>query len=301
MYQKSKLDYFLNTNLQNKKIIVIYGPTASWKTDLSIKIAKYIDSEIISCDSRQIFKYLNIWTAKIKEEEKQGITHHMIDIIEPNIEYSLWLYKMDSINIINDLHLRWKIPILCWWTWLYIDSLLFDFDIPKIPANKELRRSLEIDASLYWNDYIYKKLLEIDPIYASYLHPNNITYIIRWIEIKIMTWKSKLDFFSEKSLKYDSLFLSPYDDNFRQDLYYRIDKRVDLMIDNWLEKEIYNIFDLWFKKSDFWLKTIWYKEYISYLDWEISFELMKDSIKQNSRNYAKRQITWFRKYNNFIT
>ncbi len=293
MFQ-DKLNFFLNNKSNKKKIIVIYWPTASWKTDLSIDIAKKLNTEIISTDSRQIFKEMNIGTAKITKDEMQWIKHHMIDIIYPNQDYSVWEFKKEAQEIINNLIWKWKVPILAWWTGLYIDSLIYDFKIPKIPANWELRNKLEKEAEKFWKEYLYKKLYALDPNYAKTLHQNNIQYIIRALEIKLLTWKSKSEFIQEKIPKYEILFLTPYDWN-REKLYERIDKRVDLMFEQGLLDEVKNLL-IKYKKDDFWLKTIWYTEIVEYLDWKISLKNAKEKIKKNSRNYAKRQLTWFRKY-----
>jgi tRNA dimethylallyltransferase len=294
MQFKKKLEDFLEKNSEKPKIIVIYWPTASWKTALSIDIAKKLDTEIISTDSRQIFKQMDIGTAKISKEEMQWIKHHMIDIIYPNQDFSVWEFKNKAEEIISDLIWKWKIPILAWWTGLYIDSLIYDFKIPKVPADWELRKKLEKQAEKFGNEYIYKKLVKLDPEYAKTLHPNNVQYVIRALEIKLLTWKSKSEFIQKKIPKYDILFLTPYDRD-REALYNRINKRVDLMFEQWLLEEIKNLLKK-YEKTDFWLKTIWYAEIIEYLDWEISLEEAKEKIKQNSRNYAKRQLTWFRKY-----
>jgi len=291
----NKINDFLNKKSNFKKIIVIYWPTACWKTSLWVNIAKHINSEIISTDSRQIFKYLDIWTGKATKEEMENIKHYMIDIITPNINYSVWEFKKTSESIINNLHKSWKIPILVWWTGLYIDSLIYDFDIPKVPADNELRKSLELEASIFWKEYVYKKLLEIDPEYAKELHPNNLNYVIRALEVKILTWKSKSEFRTEKKLKYETLFLTPYDED-REKLYNNINARVQKMFDDWLINEVKNILYMWYSPTDFWLKTIWYKEILDYLDWKISLEKAIELIKQHNRNYAKRQLTWFRKY-----
>lgn len=304
-------------------MIVIYWPTASGKTGLSIEVAKELDSEIISTDSRQIFKELNIWTGKIIEDEKEWIIHHMIDIIQPNEEYSVWEFKVKSEEKIEEIYSKWKIPILCWGTGLYIDSLIYDFNIPKIPADEKIRKKLEKEADEYWNEYVWKKLNKIDPEYASELHFNNIRYIIRAIEVKMLTGKSKMDFREEKTLKYDVLFLTPYNWN-REYLYSRIDKRVWMMFDDWLVDEVKELLKK-YKKEDFWMKTIWYKEVINYLEnidnksdkevvwikWKklslgekvklwLSLDLDEtiELVQKNNRNYAKTQLTWFRKYEN---
>jgi tRNA dimethylallyltransferase len=292
-----KLNKFLNKKSLKPKMIVIYWPTGSWKTSMSIDIAKEIDSEIIGADSRQIFKYLNIWTWKITEEEKKWVIHHMLDIITPNTVYSAWEFKREAEKIINNIYSKWKIPILCWWTGLYIDSLIYDFDIPKVPADEKIRRMLEEEASKYWNEAVYKKLEKLDPEYAKELHPNNIRYVIRAIEVKMLTWKSKTVFRKEKKLKYDVLFLTPYKWD-REYLYNRINKRVGMMFDEWLVKEVKNLLKKWYKKEDFWMNSIWYVEVIDYLKWKLNLEETIELVSKHNRNYAKKQLTWFRKYEN---
>ncbi len=288
------LKKFLEKKSEKNKIIVIYWPTACGKTDLAIKIAKFLNSEIISTDSRQIFKWLDIWTGKVTEEEKEGIIHHMIDIIEPNQEYSVWEFKKEAEKIIKNIFRKWKIPILCWWTWLYIDSLIYDFKIPKVPADLILREKLEEERIKFWNEFIWKKLQEIDPDYASELHPNNYRYVIRALEVKILTWKSKKEFREEKNLKYDTFFITPYDWN-REKLYEKIDLRIKSMFENWLLEEVRNLLTK-YKKTDFWMQTIWYKEIIDFFEWKLNFDDCVALVQKHNRNYAKRQLTWFRKY-----
>lgn len=288
------LKKFLEKKSDKNKIIVIYWPTACGKTDLSIKIAKFLNSEIISTDSRQIFKWLDIWTGKVTEEEKKEIIHHMIDIVEPNQEYSVWEFKKEAEKIIKNIFKKWEIPILCWGTWLYIDSLIYDFKIPKVPADPILRKKLEDERIKFWNEFIWKKLQEIDPDYASELHPNNYRYVIRALEVKILTWKSKKEFREEKNLKYDTFFITPYDWN-REKLYEKIDLRIKSMFENWLLEEVRNLLTK-YKKTDFWMQTIWYKEIIDFFEWKLNFDDCVALVQKHNRNYAKRQLTWFRKY-----
>jgi tRNA dimethylallyltransferase len=293
------IDNFLNNNSKKDKIIVIYWPTACWKTWMSIEIAKKLNTEIISTDSRQIYKYLNIWTWKVTEKEKSWVPHHMLDIINPDENYSVWIFKEESEKIINEIQNKWKIPILAWGTWLYIDSLIFDFNIPRVVADLELRKKLEEEAENFWKDFIYEKLKNIDPEYALELHPNNLNYVIRAIEVKTITWKSKSEFREEKSLKYDTLFLTPYTWD-REALYNKINLRVWMMFEDWLVDEVKKLLEIWYKKTDTWMKTIWYKEVVSYLEREIDLETCISQVQQFNRNYAKRQLTWFRKYEEFI-
>lgn len=293
----SKIDNFLEKKSKNNKIIVIYWPTACWKTSLWIDIAKYINSEIISTDSRQIFKYMDIWTWKVTKNEMSWIKHHMIDIINPNEEFSVWEFKKQSLKIIQNIHDNWKIPILVWWTWLYIDSLIYDFNIPKAPEDKLLRKDLEEKALKYWKQYVWDILNDIDPQYAKTIHYNNLNYVIRAIEVKKITWLSKLDFKQDKKLKFETLFLTPYDQN-REKLYEKINLRIKQMFNEWLVDEVNSILDNWFTKNDFGLKTIWYSEVVDYLEWKISLIEAIDKVSQHNRNYAKRQLTWFNKYEN---
>lgn len=294
MLFQEQLNTFLEKKSNKQKIIIIYWPTASGKTAMSIKIAKELGTEIISTDSRQIFKEMNIWTAKITEDEMDGIKHHMVDIISPDQEYSVWEFKKTSENIINNLIKSGKIPILCWGTWLYIDSLIYNFDIPEVIADWKLRKKLENEVKEFWNDYVYEKLKKIDPDNYHKVHKNNVQYVIRAIEVMTISWKSKYEEEVEKIPKYDILFLTPYDLD-REKLYNKINLRVERMFNIWLLDEVKNLLKK-YKKTDFWLKTIWYSEVVQYLEWEITLEEAKDKIKQNSRNYAKRQLTWFRKY-----
>lgn len=291
---KEKVREFLGKESDKKKIIVIYGPTACGKTSMSIEVVKMINSEIIWTDSRQIFKELDIGTGKITEEEKNWIKHYMIDIINADKNYSVWEFKKEASKVLENIYNNQKIPILAWWTGLYIDSLIYDFDIPKVPADEKLREKLEAERLENWNDFIWKKLEKLDPKYAKELHPNNHRYVIRALEVKILTWKSKLDFREDKKLKYDTLFLTPYVWD-REKLYETINKRVKQMFDEWLVWEVENLLKK-YKKDDFGMKTIWYKEVIEYLEWGMNLEECIELVQQHNRNYAKRQLTWFRKY-----
>lgn len=290
-----KIDDFLNKKSSKNKIIVIYWPTACWKTWVWIEIAKHINSEIISTDSRQIFKYLDIWTWKVTLDEADWIVHHMIDIVNPDMEFSVWEFKKEALKIIWEIQKKWKIPILVWWTGLYIDSLIYDFNIPKAPEDKKLRLELEQKALEFWKKYVWDILNEIDPKYAREVHYNNLNYVIRAIEVKKLTWLSKLDFKTEKNLKFDTFFYTPYFWD-REALYKKINLRIKQMFDFWLINEVKNILKMWYKKTDFWLKTIWYKEVIEYLDEKITLDECVEIVSQHNRNYAKRQLTWFRKY-----
>ncbi|PID87494.1 tRNA (adenosine(37)-N6)-dimethylallyltransferase MiaA [Candidatus Gracilibacteria bacterium] len=286
---------FLEKKSNKEKIIVIYGPTGSGKTSMSIDIAKFLDTEIIGTDSRQIFKFMDIGTGKILEHEKKGIIHHMIDIINPDRTYSVGEFKTEAEKIIKEIHKNNKIPILCGGTGLYIDSLIYDFDIPKVPADWNLRKKLEEEARLYGEEYVYNKLFELDPNYAKLVHPNNLRYVIRGIEVKILTGKSKLEFKKEKSLKYETLFITPYKGD-REELYRNINIRVKSMFDNGLINEVRDLLNKGYNEDDFGMKTIGYKESILYIKGLISLDETIALVMKENRNYAKRQLTWFSKY-----
>jgi tRNA dimethylallyltransferase len=299
MDYKIQLDNFINRESKLKKLIVIYWPTWSWKTDMSINIAKILNTEIISTDSRQIFKYMDIWTWKITNGEMKWVIHHMLDIITPDQKYSTWEFKKTSEEIIENLYKKNKIPMLVWWTGLYIDSLIYDFNIPEVPADEKLRENLEKQAKEKWKNYIFDKLKKLDSDYDRNLHKNNLRYVIRALEVKMLTWKSKTSFKRKKELKYDVLFLTP-EIWTREKLYNRINKRVEMMFDMWLVEEIKWLLKMWYKKTDFGLASIWYQEVIPYIIWDISKKEAITKVQQNSRNYAKRQFTWFNKYKMYL-
>ena len=289
---------FLEKSSDKNKLIVIYGPTGAGKTQMSIDIAKYLDTEIISTDSRQIFKYMDIGTGKITAEEMQWVRHHMLDIITPDQDFSTWEFVRQSSSIMQRLFEKNKIPMLVWGTGLYIDSLIFERNAANVSSDPELRKQLD----RLTNEELYQKLVDIDPEYAQELHPNNRPYVERGIEVMKLTWKSKREFRAEKKLLYDVLFLSPECPSkveYREWLYDRINRRVVMMFDQWAEEEVRELLEKWYKQDDFGMNSIGYREFFPYFSWEISRDELITQIQQNSRNYAKRQLTWFRKYQKF--
>jgi len=294
MYKEQVQD-FLEKKSEKQKIIVIYGPTGSGKTAMSIDIAQYLNSEIISTDSRQIYRGMDIGTGKITPEETQWVPHHMIDIVNPDEVFSVGDFKSNSFPIIERLHMEAKIPLLVWGTGLYIDSIIFDFELPGIPADIELRKELDRLSK----EELYRKLQEIDPDYALELHPNNRPYIERAVEVKLLTGKSKTEFREEKKLQYDVLFLTPYTWN-REELYDKINSRVEMMFHSGLVEEVQGLIDQGFSAQDPWMNSIGYREFFPYLSEEKDISDIISEVQQNSRNYAKRQLTWFRKYEKFI-
>ncbi len=278
------------------KVIVIVGPTASGKTALSIELAKKIDGEIVSCDSMQIYKKMDIGSAKPTVEEMQGIKHYMIDIIEPNERFSVAEYKKQAENAIEEIIAKGKTPIVIGGTGLYADSLIYGIEYPEIEFDEKYRNELEEKATTTKGlAELYKKAEKIDTDATRKISPNDKKRIIRILEIYHSTGKTKTELETESrknGIKYDfQVFAINMD---RQILYDRINKRVDIMIENGLIEEVQNLL----KQYDEFptaMQGLGYKEVVEYLDGILTKEEMIEKIKQETRRYAKRQLTWFRK------
>ncbi len=281
--------------MNKPKVIVICGPTASGKTSLSIELAKKINGEIISCDSMQIYKDMNIGTAKVTEEEMQGIQHYLIDFVSPDVRYSVANYKNDAEKAIETIIDKGKIPIIVGGTGLYLDSLIYGIEYPEIKFDEKYREKLENEIEENGLEYLYSKAKEIDEQAMQKISPNDKKRIIRVLEIYHATGKNKTEQEIEsrkKEVKYDyKIFAINMD---REKLYERINIRVDKMIENGLIEEVE---DLQKKYNHFptAMQGLGYKEVVEYLQNQITRDEMIEKIKQESRRYAKRQLTWFRK------
>lgn len=270
------------------KVIAIVGATASGKTAYSIDLAKKINGEIISADSRLVYKGFNIGTAKPTIEEREGIPHYLIDIVEPEFDYSAGIYKQEATKIINKITERGHIPIIVGGTGLYIDILLKNFSLPQIEPNRKLREKLyKLDI-----EKLYQVLEEKDTDAAQSIDKNDRKKIIRAIEIINTTGKSLKDSRGIEDSQYDVEWIGRNFD--RKTLYERIDKRVGLMIEAGLLEETKQLLDKHGRIPNL-INTIGYREIIGYLDNNYSLEEAKELLKKNTRNYAKRQLTWFRK------
>ncbi|MDU5098872.1 MAG: tRNA (adenosine(37)-N6)-dimethylallyltransferase MiaA [Peptoniphilus grossensis] len=274
-----------------ENLVIITGPTGIGKTELSLELAKKYKGEIISSDSMQIYKKLNIGTAKI-DLNKTSILHHMVDIIEPSDNFTVADFKNSAKKIITDINNRGVLPFLVGGTGLYINSLVYNLDFtetePDYEYRDELREILEEEGS----EFLYEKLQEQDRDMAEKIHKNNGQRIIRALEI-LKSGNKKGDNFREENKDYNLIYIGLNMD--RSKLYEKINQRVDKMIDLGLVDEVKNLLDEGLDKNSQSLKAIGYKEVISYLDGEIDFDEMVDLIKKNSRHYAKRQLTWFRR------
>ncbi len=284
-------------NCVKNKIIVICGATATGKTSLAVKVAKMLNSEVISADSMNVYKGLDIGTAKPTQIEMQGVKHHLIDVVSPKESFSVGDYRELAMPIINRLHSQNKIPVVCGGTGFYINSLLFEISYGKICENTAVREKYKALALEFGNEYVYNVLLEKDPLSAKKLHFNDVKRVIRALEIYESGVK-KSDIQDSFSPLFD---YKAYAINFdRKILYNRIDTRVDSMIQSGLIKEVSSLKDDGITLENQCMQGIGYKEIYAYLNGECSLDDAINQLKLNSRHYAKRQITFFKKLNGLI-
>ncbi|MCX7709640.1 MAG: tRNA (adenosine(37)-N6)-dimethylallyltransferase MiaA [Clostridia bacterium] len=282
-----------------EKVIVIVGPTASGKTKLSIELAKKMNGEIVSADSMQIYKYMDIGTAKPTEEEKEGIRHYLIDEVNPDEEFSVAKYQEMALEYIQQILEGGKFPIVAGGTGLYINSLLYNINFSETTVDWEYREELKKLAEENGNQFLHDRLKEVDPEAASRIHSNDIKRVIRALEVFKFTNKP-ISHHQELSRmippKYEFILIGLTMD--RQKLYERINLRVDLMLENGLLQEIRKLIEMGYDKYSVAMQGIGYKELLAYLRGEMSYEEAVEIIKRESRRYAKRQLTWFRRLEN---
>jgi len=282
------LDIFENKKYINNKLIVILGPTASGKSKIAIKLAKKFNGEIISADSRQIYKEMNIGTAKITKKEMENIPHHLINIIKPNQEFTLADFKKRAIKIIEDIQKRNKIPFLVGGTGLYIQAIVDNLQIPEVKPNKKFRLKLEKET----NQELYNQLKKIDPQALKVIDVNNKRRMIRALEVYLSTGQEFSKQKTKKPALFDVLQIGLKQDNKILDK--KIIKRIDQMIKNGLLIEIKKLIKKYGTKP-YSMSGIGYKEIISYLKKEISLEQTKELINIHTRQYSRRQMSWFRR------
>lgn len=276
-------------------VIAVAGPTASGKTELGVRLAEHYGGEVVSADSMQIYKKMNIATAKPTKEEMRGIPHHLIDFVEPTESYSVARYKTDAQNAIEDITSRGKVPIIVGGTGLYIDSLLENIEFFDAEVDESLRQKLYERAEAEGAEKLYSELLEIDPKSAEKIHSNNIKKVIRALEIYYATGRKiseQVDLSRLSGTPYECVIIG-LTSNDRQYLYDRINRRVDKMLELGLleeAKEFYSVYGV--KTAN---QAIGYKEILPYLKGEKSLEECVEHLKMQTRRYAKRQLTWFRR------
>lgn len=283
-----------------KKVIVLVGPTAVGKTDLSIALAKKLDTEIISADSVQIYKGLDIGSAKPTTEEQCGIIHHLIDHVSPFDAYSVSEYAKQAFSSIDALIERGKIPIVAGGTGLYVNALLYDMNFGESLADVPFRTEMERLAEAEGNEAVHLRLRAVDPEAAERIHVNNLRRVIRALEVNHITGKPMADFAVAPQKNEHYQFQIYGLTRPRDVLYDRINRRVHLMLQAGLIDEVKRLKSLGLDDSFQSMQGIGYKEVLAYLDGKISMERMVEIIQQFSRNYAKRQMTWFKRYEDII-
>ena len=278
--------------MAKQKLLVIAGPTAVGKTKLGIECAKLFNGEIISADCMQVYKKLDIGTAKASQDEQTQAVHHMIDFVDPKENYDVAQFKVQATNLIKDISSRGKLPIVVGGTGMYIESLLYPFEFCNSEKNEQIRSNYKNLLEEKGNQYVYDLLVKIDPKTAQKLHPNDTKRVIRALEIFDTTGIPKSEQVQEKISDYDFKLLFLNTD--REVLYDRINKRVDVMLSQGLENEVKSLIAQGITKENQCFQGIGYREFFDYFENKISYDELVNKIKQDSRNYAKRQITWFR-------
>jgi len=289
---KNKILEFINKN--PRWVVFIVWPTASWKTSLSLDLINSgISAEIVSADSRQIFKYMDIWTDKVSLDIRKKIKHYQIDILEPDNFYTAWDWKKDTLNIISSIQKKWKTAFVVWWTGLYVDTIYKNYSLPDAKPDFEFREKLlKLEAET--SGILYKKLQKVDPLEAMKLHPNSIRFIIRALEIYEKTWKPKTEVCYEQDVPFPILMIIKWAE--KDVANPQINKRIKEMIKLWLIDEVKNLLDMWYTIKNQALQSIWYKEIIWYLEWNYNLEKAEELLKKNTHHYAKRQRSFFRRY-----
>ena len=285
--------------MDKPKVIVICGPTASGKTSLSISLAKKINGEIVSCDSMQIYKEMDIGSAKPTVEEMQEIKHYLVDFVSPEKRYSVSEYKEDASKAIEEIINKGKTPIIVGGTGLYLNSLIYNIQYNEREVDLNYRRELEKEAEEYGLEVLYNRAKEIDPEAMEKVSANNKKRITRVLEIYNATGRNKteLEKKSRKEVPYNYLIFGINME--RSILYDRINKRVDIMLEQGLIEEVKNLINKYSNMPTA-MQGLGYKEVKEFLDGNISKEEMIEKIKMETRRYAKRQITWFKRIENII-
>ncbi len=275
-------------------VAVIAGPTGVGKTALSVQTAKLINAEIISADSMQIYKNMDIGTAKVTKDEMQGVPHHLIDITTPDVNFSVCDFVQKCKALVSDINSRGKLPLIAGGTGLYIDSFLKDIDFTDTEVDSAYRQKLQNMAEQMGNEYLHGELKKVDPKSALTIHPNNVKRVIRALEFYKSTGfaiSEHNELTKQKQSPYNCCYICLVRN--RDELYERIDKRVDIMLKSGLVDETKALLDGGLSPESTAMQAIGYKEIIPYITGNMSFDEAVQNLKRSSRRYAKRQLTWF--------
>lgn len=281
---------------EKKPLIILTGPTAAGKTDLSIELAKMVGGEIVSADSMQVYRHMDIGSAKITPGEMQGVPHHMIDILEPSEEFNVVVFKRLAEKALNGIYERGKIPILTGGTGFYIQAVLYDIDFTENEENTPCRLKLSEIAREKGNAYLHDMLLAVDAASAAAIHENNTKRVIRALEYYELTGR-RISEHNEEERARESAYRSCYFvlNDIRERLYEKIEKRVDLMLQRGLVEEVRALKAAGCTRDMVSMQGLGYKEILSFLEGEISLDRAVYLIKRDTRHFAKRQLTWFRR------
>lgn len=284
-----------------KPLVILAGPTAVGKTELSIRLAKRINGAIISADSMQVYKYMDIGSAKIMPDEMEGVKHYLIDELDPSDEFNIVRFQQMAKDALKEIYANGQIPIVAGGTGFYIQALLYDIDFTHQDSDEAFRKEMSDYAAEYGAEALHEKLKEIDPVSYKTIHANNTKRVIRALEYYRMTGQpisAHNEQEHQKVSPYNFAYFVLTDD--RKHLYDRIDYRVDLMMKKGLADEVKNLYDMGYHKDMVSMQGLGYKELLSYLDGECSLEEAVYIIKRETRHFAKRQLTWFRRERDVI-
>lgn len=279
-----------------KPLIILTGPTAVGKTKLSIALAKVVNGEIISADSMQVYQYMDIGSAKIKKEEMQGVPHYLIDVLKPEEEFHVVRFQEMAKQAMEEIYAKGKIPILTGGTGFYIQAVVKDIDFSENTEKSEIRSRLEKLAKEHGSEYLHQKLLEVDPDSAKKIHANNVKRVIRALEYYELTGE-KISLHNEREAAKESPYCYTYFvlNDLREKLYQRIDARVDEMLKEGLIQEVEKLSKMGYTRNLVSMQGLGYKEILAYLEGECSLEEAIYILKRDTRHFAKRQITWFKR------
>lgn len=277
-----------------RKIVIIAGPTGVGKTEISLQVAERLQGEIISCDSMQIYKGMDIGSAKVTKKEMERVPHHLIDVVSPFDAFTVSDYKDLAEEAIHDIHKRGKPAILVGGTGLYIDAVIKNLSFTEGGSDAALRKELEEEARENGPLFLHEKLKKVDFAAATAIHPNNVKRVVRALEVYHLTGRPFSSFRDERGLRKEYEIHYYYLNKDRQQLYEGIDERVEVMMRKGLLEEVTRLQKSGLTSSHVSMQGIGYKEILSYLDGVLSLEGAVDLVKMRSRNYAKRQLTWFR-------